>query len=103
MTKIILIILVLCFTSATWWYFAQNPVVYHVVIVPRDERFKPVIPVIREQDFLIIINQSPFVFKSSTNTLVVDIDNKTWGKDELVNISQEFIPQDVKTKYLNLL
>ena len=78
--------------------------IYNVLIIEHDTLLKPTIPSIKNNDYLIVLNNSSFVFKDShqnKNTLIVDV-NDIMDREKLIMMSKEFIPQGTSVNYLML-
>lgn len=74
---------------------------YHVVLIPYDVSHKPILPSKRYDEYLIVLNQSSFIYNldASQKQYEFRVTNQTLSKKELQDISKELLPVDINLKF----
>jgi hypothetical protein len=88
------------------WLLIYTPpqidyVLYHVVLIPYDVTHKPMLPSKKENEYLIVINQSSFMYvlDASRKQHEFRVANQTLTKSELKEIAKEMLPKEAKPKF----
>jgi hypothetical protein len=78
-----------------------NDTLYHVVLIPYDVTHKPELPRKSHKDYLIVINQSSFVYQLDLTRKEVEfrVVNQSLSAEDLKLVAKEMLPSNARTKY----
>jgi hypothetical protein len=95
----IIVLIGLIFYPATKGEYAD--VLYHVVLIPYDVTHKPMLPKNKDDEYLLVVNQSSFIYQldSTRKQFEFRIANQTLNKIELKEIAKEMIPKEAQVKF----